>query len=185
MAKLWQELKRELEGETEKIFTCPPDEIKRFHYGIITHSEAGKYALGQYFGHWVHAYACYMVYSGDILASIQRLAQDPNFELKQTKQMFCDISKLGSMNLLTTYGGQKSLGKYIDGMIRVFDTLQTKEEFIDLLNAFQAYTARLYWWFHWYFPWGVGPALCRRLSPEDVNEIVRLSEVPPVEEVIM
>jgi len=176
LAKSWQELKKELGEETKKIFLTCPDEIKRFHYGIITHSDAGKYALDQYFGHWVHVYACYMMYSGDILASIERLAKDSNFELKQVKQMFCDISKLGNINLLVMYGGQKSLGRYIDEMIRAFDMLQTKEEFIELLDAFQAYVSRLYWWFHWYFPWGVGPALCRRLSPEDIKEIVRLSQ---------
>jgi hypothetical protein len=73
------------------------------------------------------------------------------------------------------YGGQKTLGKYVEEMVGVSDTLQTKEEFIELLGVFQAFSSRLYWWFHWYFPWGVGPALCHRLSPEDIKEMVGLS----------
>jgi hypothetical protein len=91
--------------------------------------------------------------------------------------MFCDIScPNGHPTLLVEYGGQKSLGEYTDRTIAVLDSVKTKEEFLELLNAFQAYVTRLYWWFHWYFPWGIGPAVCRRLTPEDVKEIVRLSK---------
>ena len=61
-------------------------------------------------------------------------------------------------------------------MIEAWDTLETREELIELLNVFQEFVTRLYWWFHWYFPWGVGPGLFRRLSPEDIKEIVRLNQ---------
>ncbi len=177
LAKSWQELKKELEEETKKVFLTCPDEIKRFHYGIITHSEAGKYSYNQYFGHWVHAYAVYMMYTGDILVSIGRMATDLDFDLKQVKKAFSfSATSLNGPLFLAEYGGQKLLGKYVQEMLDVFDALQTKEEFIELLDAFQAYVSRLYWWFHWYFPWGIGPALCRRLSSEDIKEMVRLSQ---------
>lgn len=176
MAKSWKELKEELGEEMRKIGATCPDEIKRFHYGLITHSEAGKYALNQYFGHWVHAYGCYFICTCDILPSIGRLAADPNFDLKQAKQMFCDVMQAGNMYIVVAYGGQKSLGKYIQEMIKVFDTMQTKEEFVELLEVFQAYVARLYCWFHWYFPWGIGPANYQRTDPEDVKEMARLIE---------
>jgi hypothetical protein len=61
-------------------------------------------------------------------------------------------------------------------MIEAWDMLETREEAIELLNVFQEFVSRLYWWFHWYFPWGVGPGLFPRLSPEDIKEIVRLSQ---------
>ena len=177
MAGLWLELKRELGDETRKIMVTCPDEIKRFHYGIITHSEAGKYALNQYFGHWVHAYAHFFIYANDMLSGVHRLAQDPEFDLNHLKKMYCDISKPGNVPMLTvSYGGQKTLGKYIDKMIEVLDTLQTKEEFIELIEEFQVFISRLYWWFHWYFPWGIGPGSFQRLLPEDIREITRLSQ---------
>lgn len=174
----WRDLKAELVAETRKLFKACPDEIKRFHYGLITHSDAGKYALNQYFGHWVHAYAHYMMYSSDILDSVRRCARDPAFDIVQIKHLFCDISRPNNLpGLLVEYGGQVSLGRYIDKTVAVLDSVQTKEDFQELLGAFQAYVTRLYWWFHWYFPWGIGPAVCRRLTPEDVKEIVRLSQV--------
>jgi hypothetical protein len=173
MAKSWQELKKELEEETKKIFETCPDEIKRFHYGIITHSDAGKYSFNQYFGHWVHLYAYISMYCASILEFFQLWAKDPDFDLKQLKKMFLQSAPVGP---LAGYSGQTTMIRYAEEMVKVVDTLQTKEEFEELLGAWQIFVSRLYWWVHWYFPWGAGPALCRRLSPEDIKEIERLSQ---------
>ncbi len=181
MAKQWEELRDELVRETDRVFTVCPDEIKRFRYGLITHSDAGKHALNQYFGHWVHNYAAYMIYSSDTLDAVRRLARSPAFDLKQLTELVQEISmpRAGENNfsLLIKYGGQKSLGTYVEKVLAALPSLQTKQEFLDLLGAFQAYVSRLYWWFHWYFPWGIGPVLCPRRSAEDVKEMVRLSQV--------
>ena len=174
MVKSWQELKKELEEETEEISLTCPDEIKRFHYGIITHSDAGKYSLNQYFGHWVHAYAGYYGYMGEI-GAILGLAMGSDFDVAQIKKIFEAII-MSSSPIFAEYGGQKLQGKYSAELVEVWDTVQTREELIGLLKAYQAYMSRLYAWFHWYFPWGVGPALCPRLSAEDIKEIVRLSQ---------
>ena len=178
MAKSWKELAAEIEKQTRNMGATCPDEIKRFHYGLITHSEAGKHQKNQYFGHWTHAYASCFIYSMDILPSIGRLAANPDFGLKQAKQLFCDISQSGNVFILagSGFGGQKGLAKYIQAMIDVFDTVQTKEEFIELLDAFGAYVARLWLWFHWYFPWGLGPAVFQRIETEDLQEMLRLSQ---------
>jgi len=175
VATSWQQCKLELMAETERITQTCPEEIERFHYGIITHSDAGKYPLNQYFGHWVHLYAEYYYYSGEILASIQRLAKDPTFELAHLQKMFCDVSS-GWPASLSRYAGQISLGTYLDKMYGAIDTIKTKEEFLELLQAFQAYVCRLYWWVHWYFPWGIGPGVFPRRSKEDIAEIIRLSQ---------
>jgi hypothetical protein len=72
------------------------------------------------------------------------------------------------------YGGQKLQAKYSAKMVEAWDSVQTKEELLELLKTFHAFISRLYWWFHWYFPWGIGSSLCHRLSPEDIKEIARL-----------
>jgi hypothetical protein len=174
MPSSWKELKKELEIETKKLFEKCPDEIKRFHYGIITHSEAGKYSLNQYFGHWVHVYAFYFVYANNMPESIRRISSDPEIEIKHLKKIFVNIFSI--VPFMAEYGGQKTIGKYTNKMFKVLDTINTKDEFVELLDVYQTYISRLYWWFHWYFPWGIGPSISRRLSPEDIDEIVRLSK---------
>ena len=173
MAKSWQELKKELEEATRKIMVTCPDEIKRFHYGIITHSDAGKHAINQYFGHMEHTYDWYVGRVDHIYPSILRLATDPDFELKHIKKMFCAAAPAS----FGEYAGQKSVANDAKEMVGALDTVQTKEEFVELMKAFQAYVGRLYAWFHWYFPWGVGPSLFQRVSPEDIKEIKRLSQI--------
>jgi hypothetical protein len=54
--------------------------------------------------------------------------------------------------------------------------LNSKQDMVELLSSFQQFESRLYWWFHWYFPWGIGPVLCHRRSQEDIKEMVRLSQ---------
>ena len=174
MDDTWRELKKELEEETEKLFETCPDEIKRFHYGIISHSDAGKHSLNQYFGHMVHVYAFYFVYSSNMFDTIRRLAQDLEFELAHIKKIFLTIFAI--VPFMAEYGGQKSIHRYTDKVVQCLPSVETKEEFVELLDVFQTYMGRLYWWFHWYFPWGLGPAACQRLSPEDIQEIVRLSK---------
>ncbi len=174
MAKSWQELKKELEEETKKIFLTCPDEIKRYYYGIITHSDAGKYAFDQYFGHWVHGYAGYYGYTGQI-GNIIGLAMDPDFNLAQIKKIF-EATIMGGSAPMAEYGGQKLQGKYSAEVVEVWDSVPTREELVELLKAFHAFFSRLYWWFHWYFPWGIGASLCHRRSPEDIKEMARLSQ---------
>jgi hypothetical protein len=174
LAKSWQEVKEDLEGETDKIFLTCPDEIKRFHYGIITHSDAGKHSFNQYFGHWVHAYDAYMNFQNSV-GNMLKLARDPDFELKHLKKMFRVM--IGEMApMFAEYAGQKLVAKYITETAASLDTVQTMGEFIDLIEVFGTFVTRLYWWFHWYFPWGVGASLCPRLTPEDIKEISRLSQ---------
>lgn len=174
MVKAWREVKKELEEETDKIFLTCPDEIKRFHYGIITHSDAGKYSINQYFGHWVHAYDAYMGFQSSV-GTLLHSARDPDFELKHLKKLF-HIMLAEMAPMFADYGGQKLVVKYIMETADTLDTVQTKEEFVELIEAFGTFVTRLYWWFHWYFPWGVGASLCQRLSTEDIKEIARLSQ---------
>lgn len=175
MAKPWQELKKELDEETDKIFLNCPDEIKRFHYGIMIHSDAGKYSYNQYFGHWTHAYDAYMGYNASV-GYLRQAARDPDFNLKHLKKLF-HIMFVEMAPFFAEYGGQKLVAKYIMETADALDTVNTKEEFVELLEVFGVFVNRLYWWFHWYFPWGVGASLCHRLSIEDIKEMVRLSQI--------
>lgn len=174
MPKDWKEVKKELDKATEDIFLVCPDEIKRFHYGIITHSDAGKHSINQYFGHLVHAYAGYYVWPNEIGAII-RLTMEGKLDIKQVKEVFNALIMTLSP-FFAEYAGQYLQAKYTKMVFEAWDSVTSKEELVELLNSYLAFISRLYWWIHWYFPWGIGPVLCQRLSTEDVKEIVRLSQ---------
>jgi hypothetical protein len=172
MTKPWQQLIGELEAETARLFKTCPDEIKRFHYGLMTHSDAGKYALNQFFGHQVHSYAGYYGYCAEINGIIH-LAHDPEISPGTVKKVFQAII-MSSSPFFAKYGGQHIQGKYSKKVEEVWDTCETRDELVQLLEAYSGVLQRLYWWFHWYFPWGVGPIVSRRVSAEDVKEMQRL-----------
>jgi hypothetical protein len=173
MATDWKKLKADLEKQTLDLATTCPDEIKRFHYGIITHSDAGKDSLNQYFGHWVHSYAGYYSYVNEIGICMQ-MAADPRIDLQSAKIFFKAMMHVAPF--FAEYAGQKTFAAAAKAVIETVEGMDSKQDMVQLLSAFQQFESRLYWWFHWYFPWGIGPVLCPRRSQEDIQEMVRLSQ---------
>jgi len=173
MARNWKDVVTELQKQTEAIAIECPDEIKRFRYGIITHSDAGKHSLEQYFGHWVHAYAGYYGFVNEINICIQ-MAASPEIDLKSAKIFFKAMMHVAPF--FADYAGQKMFANAAAAVIDFLDTVETKPDMVTLITAFHGLESRLYWWFHWYFPWGIGPVLCHRWSEEDIKEMVRLSK---------
>jgi hypothetical protein len=169
LAETWQEVKKALDEETRKWSAVCPDELKRFHYGLITHSDAGKYAFNQYLGHFVHLYGFYFAESSMIVTTIEGMVNDPRYDLDQLKDILRRFTPTD-----TSYSGQNILGSMAKRVLACLDTLGSKADFLELLGSWACLVARLYWWCHWYFPWNAGPAVCRRTSKEDVKEMQRL-----------
>jgi hypothetical protein len=173
MTVVWQETVKQLEAETQKLALECPNEIKRFHYGLITHSDAGKYSYNQYLGHFVHLYGLYFALSDFILPMIVRFAGDPVYSLDALKDL---LRKFTITDL--SYGGQNQWGEMAKKVQAAINDVSNREHFTELAKAYHAYVNRRYWWIHWYFPWGAGPAICPRVSAEDVKEMARLLENP-------
>jgi hypothetical protein len=173
MAKNWKEVKADLQRQTNETFLKCPDEIMRFRYGIITHSDAGKLSFDQYFGHWVHLYAWYltMVYE---VNQIIALARDPTFDFRLVKRVFWTVVADGA-RFTAAYGGQKLILQATSATHEAMDSAGSAEELAQLLETYHTFLSQLYWWMHWYFPWGIGPVLCHRMSNDDIKEMVRLS----------
>lgn len=171
MTMLWQKTVEQLEAETLKLSLECPDDIKRFHYGLITHSDAGKYSYNQYLGHYVHLYGWFFSMSDFVLPSIVRYGGNPIYSLEALKDMLHNT-------IPTEWGwaGQYQMGELARKVLDSFGSIETREQFVELAKAWNAYVSRRYWWLHWYFPWGAGPAICPRISAEDVREMARLLE---------
>lgn len=171
MAESWQEVKIALEAETRKWSAVCPDELKRFQYGLITHSDAGKYSYNQFLGHYVHLYGFYFAEASMITTTMEGMAGDPRYNLDQMKDVLRRFTPTDM-----SYGGQTTLGNMAKRVLGSLDTLGSKDDFIQLLGAWACLVHRLYHWCHWYFPWNAGASVCRRISKEDVKEMQRLLE---------
>jgi hypothetical protein len=171
MENAWLKLKEKIMHEAKKIQAKCPDEVKRFHYGLMTHSEAGKYAMGQYFGHWVHLYSGLITW--DYMVSILLgIAMDPYFDFETVKKLFRVF--FGDPSFMREYAGLGTFASFLEEIGKNLDDLRTKEEFADLISALKLYIGNLYAWHHYYFPWGIGPVFFRILTEEDIEEIERL-----------
>jgi hypothetical protein len=173
MSGNWHDVVDNLKTRTQETFLTCPDEILRFRYGVITHSDAGKLSFDQYFGHWVHMYAWYLDKVYDV-NQIIAMTRDPSFDYRMIKRVFWAIVADG-VRFTAIYGGQKLIAEATKEVYESMDSVGSADDMALLLQTYHTYLSQLYWWFHWYFPWGIGPVLCHRQSAEDIKEMVRLS----------
>ena len=171
MGKNWKDAKEEIDRETQRVMFTPPEEVlKIFKYGIVE-SDAGSY--GQYF-------TALVFIEGDCRAlayynanNLICVADNEGFDLEQLKfmtRLYLPVSAefLG-------YCGLKNIWKFTQGILDALDTLNSKEEFKELVNSFNLYIACVHTWIHHFFPWNVGGLFPKR-KPEEIREMMRLIE---------
>jgi hypothetical protein len=151
MPKDWRQLKKEIEEETRRIWLEEPEELRKLRLGIID-NEAGSY--GQYFTTWDFANGMIRDYSMYTLYPILKLAQDERFTLEHLKAMFRVFDPPYSVYL--GYSGFRTLEKFAAEFIQTFESIKSKEDFIEIFKSFIRYANKLAAWSFHYFPWGIG-----------------------------
>ena len=167
----WKKVRDKINGETEKIQFVPPDEVlKIFHYGIID-SGAGSY--GQYFTTMVFA-------EGDCRAlafynanNLLIVAEEESFTLDHLKIMARLYLPLGSEFL--GYCGLKKIWEYTQDVLGSLDSVKTKEDYKELINALNTYVAVVHGWIHHYFPWNIGEQFPQK-KKSDILKMAELSK---------
>jgi hypothetical protein len=169
MPDSWKMLKEEIEAETERIRLQEPDEVKKIRLGIID-SGAGSY--GQYFTTWdfvhheVRAFGCYNLYG------ILKAADIPEFTLDQLKALLRIYAPVSAEFI--GYCGLTTIWNFTKRTLDLLDTLESKEEFVELLASLTRYVNQVMAWSHHYFPWGLGVLFPKRTA-EDAKEMMRLT----------
>ena len=167
----WKAVKDKIEKETERIEFTPPDEVlKIFHYGIL---ESGAGSYGQYFTTMVFA-------EGDCRAlafynanNLLLVAEEESFTLEHLKTMAGLYLRVSSEFL--GYCGLKRIWEFTQDILASLDTVKTKEEYKELINAFNAYVATVHGWIHHYFPWNIGELFPQK-KKEDIQKMGELSK---------
>jgi hypothetical protein len=166
----WRDVIEKISKETEKIQFTPSEEVlKIFKYNII---ESGAGSYGQ-------AFTTMVFTEGDCRAlayynanNLLLVAEEERFDLEHMKTMARLYLPVGSEFL--GYCGLKKIWEFAQDVVGALDTLETKDEFKELLNSFNVYVGVTHGWIHHYFPWILGEIYPQK-KRKDILQMAELS----------
>jgi hypothetical protein len=168
MGRTWGEVRDRIQTASRKIWLEEPLELKKLRMGIID-SGAGTY--GQYFSTLVFAEGDIRALGAYCAGGLAKCAALESITLQQLKDMV-EIFLPVSANFLG-YCGMKSVWGFTQDIMEVLPTIETKEQFRELLIAFARYALMLHIWVNNYFPWELGLFFPQR-DKEYTKELLRL-----------
>jgi hypothetical protein len=166
MAKDWKTLKAEIEAEVKRIWMHEPEEHKKLRLGIVE-NQAGSY--GQYFTTWEFAVGMIRDYPGYGLYPLLKLATTDQFDLAQVQAMFRAFDPPYTSYL--GYSGFRTLERFGAEIIQSFDSMESKDDFIELLKPYILYLNKLNAWCFHYFPHGLGVLYPLQRAQEIVDTV--------------
>ncbi|PMS31224.1 hypothetical protein B0G57_13922 [Trinickia symbiotica] len=164
----WREAKAEIDRQVERVWLAEPEEIQKIRWGII---DSGAGSGQQSFSVLVHLEAYLMLVGADVMYRFLKVSQYPDVELPTLVKMTREFLT-GTFNVfefMTDLGltNMHQIGQmYSDAL----DTLETKEEYVQLTGAMMTYVVRMHRWIHFIFPWNLGVAFPHR-KPNEVASI--------------
>ena len=165
----WREARDKIESEAKAIESNPPDEVIRlFKYQIVPSGQGG---YGQAFTTMVFAEGDARALAYYNVLCLVRLVDEPSFTLEQMKILFNEYVPLSALFQSTC--GMEKVHELAQDILEAFDSLETKDDFKELLDAFGYYVSILHGWIHNFFPWYIGELFPKRKA-EDVEEMARL-----------
>ena len=177
MAKHWQEVKDEIEREIDKNWWDEPIEVTMSKNGIFP---SGAGTDGQYLGN-LFFLVCDTQAMGWWTAApaIQQALKDDNFTLEHCKRMWKYIN-IHMARLMGDQQGPDSkcpapwmnlpkFSQFANNILDSYDTINTKDEFWDLIWSWQNYVNTMNRWFQIVFPWELGGPLKVKSKDEITN----------------
>lgn len=160
--KSWVKVKDIVEGEIKAVWTTEPEDVKKLRLRIIP---SGAGTGGQAFTTMVWAAAETRCLGYMILYNLVRMAECKEFTLDQcikAAQLFIPCT-----SEFIEYCALPKMGRLIKDALESLDTLETKEQFRELMASLWTYTNRMQLWLHHIFPWEIASAFPK--SEENVS----------------
>jgi hypothetical protein len=165
MTKHWKDVKDEIEREIDKIWWEEPIEVKMSKNGVFP---SGAGAHGYYLGN-LFFQVCDTQAMGwwTAVPAIQQALEDDFFTLEHCKRMWKYIN-FHMAHLMGDRSGENcpapwlnlpKFSQFADDIVDSFGTIQTKDEFRDLIWSWQNYVNCINRWFQTVFPWELGGQL--------------------------
>ncbi|TMW71188.1 hypothetical protein [Alteribacter natronophilus] len=156
--------KKEVEEEITNIWINEPEDIFVLKKGYLP-SGAGIY--DQYF-------SVLVMLSGEMrslgihaFADLMAFAESPAFQMDQIRIMVKRILKIDCG--VISYFGLPKYGGFLNRYYALIDTIETKEEFIDVTRSMFTLTNRYQMWLHQIFPWGIS-MFFKQKQPDDYKQ---------------
>ena len=182
MAKHWRAVKNEIEEEIDRIWWEEPEEVTMSRLGIFP---SGAGTDGQVLGNLLFLVSDTQAMGWwTIEPAIRSAIADPVFTLEHCKRMWKYLTVHMAKLLGNTAPPQcpapwlnlPKLTELCNDLVDSLDTVETKEEFGDLIWSWENYVNRLNKWFSLVFPWHLGLDLPRR-GRKAIDEMDRLSRI--------
>lgn len=165
----WKEVKKAIDDELASIWLTEPIELKKFRYGIV---ETGAGAYDQYFSTWVfgdgeiRALGIYCIFNA--IEACERKAPNPIYSLEQCKDLFkygCAVcAEYVAYNM-----AMPKIWSFYNDILASYDSIDSKEDFAELLYSYYGYINKMHLWIHHMFPWALGTAFPRNAAREVIN----------------
>ena len=179
MAVDWKVLKREIHDEVEKIWLKEPPEVTMSKLGVFP---SGAGTNNQYLGNLFFLNADTQAMGWwTIEPTMYCVLGDDMFSLDVCKKLFDYLNApiahlLGDVlepNCPAPWLNMPKFAYFHDKIVESYPTIETKEDFRDLLWSWFCYVNRINSWFYTVLPWELGKNLQRK-DPDDVAQLADL-----------
>jgi|GEM_PF-834474 len=170
----WREAKEKIEREIDRVWIAEPEEIQKIRWGVI---DSGAGSGQQSFSVLVHLESYLMLVGADVMYRFLKVSTYPDMELATMNKITREFltATFNVFEFMTDLGltNMHEIGQmYADSL----DTLETKEDYVELTGAMMTYVIRMHRWIHYIFPWNLGVAFPHRKLPE-IAAIAKITSV--------
>jgi len=150
----WRKVKERIDREVDAIWLDEPGEAKKLRHGVVP-SQAGS--DNQYFSTWVFVFLYTLALGKHTIYDLLKATDEPSISLDVLKTMTrISLGKGLQPTEFLGYIGMGTAHAFATQILGVLDSLETREEYRDLVGSYFTYLNILHWWIHLGFPWYLG-----------------------------
>lgn len=150
----WQELKKCIDEENERILKVPPEDVVRVYKFDIVRSGAGT--GGNMAGVWFEGATASRYVGPYYVHNVLKLALDPSFSVNQIKGMLRLL--LPKVVATARLCGMETLGRFSSETLACLETMENRDDVLALANSLYLYGSSMNAWIHHYMKWALGLA---------------------------
>lgn len=172
MSNTWKDLKVKIAKETERIWLTEPEDLKALRMGALA-NKAGSYnqwwTVIDFANGMIRDFSMYTMYP------ILKAVMDPIFTLDQAKLLVRTVHP--PITDYLRYSNFITLDEFDREFISTLDTMETKEDFIEIYKEYVKYTNKLAAWSYHYMTWEVMALYpYRERSDEFIRELAEITD---------